>query len=199
MAVCVVCLLCADHVPCKQHFGDEPSGREAGRGSHTGTHTVLGKAGHDQLLTDHQRQLAAAFDSVTAYRDQRDEHRIVKRHHHHGHDDVDHEHGEHDEQETEFNRLLKVKVDQFVKKIFTEFGNPETMTMGVKGFESMMQKLDMYRLVSDGGAKEGSEKSRAGSSTSLNLINGQNEQAQQADAFKDTIAGVGRGDDGSFK
>uniref|UniRef100_A0A182JF84 Uncharacterized protein n=1 Tax=Anopheles atroparvus TaxID=41427 RepID=A0A182JF84_ANOAO len=183
MAVCVVCLLCADHVPCKQHFGDANSVAEAG-GPHRGTG---GGKVRDQLLTDHQHQLAAAYDSAPAYHRREEDHRIVKRHHHHhDHDEEEHGGGPHEVQETEFDRLLKAKVERFVKKIFAEFGNPETMTMGVQGFESMMRQLDMYRLVSDIGATDASGKSRAGSSTSLNLISGNKDQQEQeqANSFK---------------
>uniref|UniRef100_A0AAG5D8G4 Zinc transporter foi n=1 Tax=Anopheles atroparvus TaxID=41427 RepID=A0AAG5D8G4_ANOAO len=183
MAVCVVCLLCADHVPCKQHFGDANSVAEAG-GPHRGTG---GGKVRDQLLTDHQHQLAAAYDSAPAYHRREEDHRIVKRHHHHhDHDEEEHGGGPNEVQETEFDRLLKAKVERFVKKIFAEFGNPETMTMGVQGFESMMRQLDMYRLVSDIGATDASGKSRAGSSTSLNLIseNKDQQEQEQANSFK---------------
>uniref|UniRef100_A0A182QQ70 Zinc transporter foi n=1 Tax=Anopheles farauti TaxID=69004 RepID=A0A182QQ70_9DIPT len=136
MAVCVVCLLCADHVPCKQHFTD------------------IGSKSSETVDHHHQRELAAiAFSHSSTYTrneeyQQQQDHRRVKRHHHH-HDEEDKtEHGSGDVP-TEFDRLLKAKVEQFVRKIFTAYGDPETMTMGVKGFESMMLQLDMFRLVTD--------------------------------------------------
>uniref|UniRef100_A0A182NH19 Zinc transporter foi n=1 Tax=Anopheles dirus TaxID=7168 RepID=A0A182NH19_9DIPT len=134
MAVCVVCLLCADHVPCKQHFADD------GSSSRSSPETY-----DERARLDHQRELAAITFGGSSHQD----HRIVKRHHHHHdlhHDDEEAENGS--GAPTEFERLLKEKVEQFVRKIFTEYGDPETMTMGVKGFESMMRQLDMYRLVS---------------------------------------------------
>ncbi|XP_053676178.1 zinc transporter foi [Anopheles nili] len=131
MAVCVVCLLCADHVPCKQHFSDD---------------------GGQSMERDREYQLASTFGSASVNRHNEREHRIVKRHQHHHHHDHDEEPEKTGDSTTEFDRLLKEKVEQFVLKIFTDYGDPETMTMGVKGFESMMRQLDMYRLVSGGEA-----------------------------------------------
>lgn len=126
MAVCVVCLLCAHHVPCRQHFADDGGARSV-------------------------ETYGGMIVASPVYR-RSDEHRIVKRHQHHQHDhhhdDDGDDEGEEKESTSEFDRLLKAKVEQFVRKIFTEYGDPQTMTMGVKGFESMMRQLDMYRLVS---------------------------------------------------
>ncbi|XP_058826688.1 zinc transporter foi [Topomyia yanbarensis] len=136
VAVCVVCLLCADHLPCKQHDDEQLGGRLS---SVVGANTVYRRELDFRLLD------GARFVHEKA--------RVVKRHahghdhHHHGHDHV---HGEDDEDDDSlYNRAVKEKLDSFMQKIFLEFGDPQSMTMDVKGFESMMKRLNMYRLVTE--------------------------------------------------
>ncbi|XP_035905945.1 zinc transporter foi [Anopheles stephensi] len=162
MAVCVVCLLCADHVPCKQHFSDTDDGKpsETAAGRSVTIRDLRPLIGYD--LTD----IANTYEVVPAGDDWwngRLDHRIVKRHHHpHNH----HHHDDHDDEEeqstddtpTEFDRLMKDKMDQAMRKIFTEFGNPASMTMDVHGFERMMRQLGLVRLVS--GAATGDSEPR---------------------------------------
>uniref|UniRef100_A0A182PJW2 EF-hand domain-containing protein n=1 Tax=Anopheles epiroticus TaxID=199890 RepID=A0A182PJW2_9DIPT len=157
MAVCVVCLLCADHVPCKQHFSDD------GGAVKSFETTVGAKETSRSLLEHYQYEPAAGYDDTPASypRNSNGEvvHRIVKRHHHH-------HHGEEDEEEhaeaandtpTEFDRLMKGKMEQAMRKIFTEYGDPASMTMDVQGFERMVHQLGMFRLVQPGATSDGSE------------------------------------------
>uniref|UniRef100_A0A182S8G6 Zinc transporter foi n=1 Tax=Anopheles maculatus TaxID=74869 RepID=A0A182S8G6_9DIPT len=169
MAVCVVCLLCADHVPCKQHFSDS-------HGSSKSSET----AGRSDTIRDVRSLIdlpyeptivAQSFEAISPGEDWRnsDVHRIVKRHHHHHHNhhDTDDDHDdEHDTDgtQTEFDRLMKDKMNQAMRKIFTEYGNPASMTMDVQGFERMVRQLGMFRLIpgatatgeSDGNVLDGS-------------------------------------------
>ncbi|XP_058064574.1 zinc transporter foi-like isoform X2 [Anopheles bellator] len=144
MAVCVVCLLCADHVPCKQHFIDDGSPNGVGGKVYDRGATFPGSP----KFTDQRRPLGDPSIEPAAITQQEAGHRLVKRHQHNHHDgEDDHEEDERSVERTEFEELLKPKVQQFVEKIFTEFGNPDTMTMDGKGFERMMHRLGLYQLV----------------------------------------------------
>lgn len=128
MAVCVVCLLCADHLPCKQH-DDDPLGARA-----------VNSAAAPLYHTDYRRIEDSA--SATLEKSQ-----PTKRHthdHNHGHDH-DHDHDEKADEEAE----RREKLDGFMQRIFKEFGDPGTMTMDVMGFEAMVKRLNMYRLVTE--------------------------------------------------
>ena len=140
MAVCVVCLLCADHLPCKQHFSDDGTEKlvPGPRGTLRNVRSLLDQQQYEPVV--------AAYDAV---------HRIVRRHAHHHHEEEDHE--EEDvhtegvsEAPTEFDRLIKGKMEQAMRKIFTEYGDPASMTMDVQGFERMVRQLGMIRLVQSG-------------------------------------------------
>ncbi|XP_050073849.1 zinc transporter foi [Anopheles maculipalpis] len=161
MAVCVVCLLCADHVPCKQHFSD--TDRSSKSSDTAGRSDTMREV--RSLIGDLQYEpttIAKSYEALATAGDWRnsDAHRIVKRHHshhHNHHDDHDEEEQDTDETQTEFDRLMKDKMDQAMRKIFTEYGNPASMTMDVHGFERMMRQLGMFRLIPGAAATADSE------------------------------------------
>lgn len=135
MAVCVVCLLCADHLPCKQHDATLDSGTDP----------------------------RLAMNSILAV----NKVPTVKRHthghdhehdHSHGHD---HDHGHSDDHDHGREAVIREKLDTFMVSIFKEFGDSTSMTMDVAGFENMMKRLNMYRLVTErlGGSGGGSSSS----------------------------------------
>uniref|UniRef100_A0A182K0Z9 Zinc transporter foi n=1 Tax=Anopheles christyi TaxID=43041 RepID=A0A182K0Z9_9DIPT len=176
MAVCVVCLLCAEHVPCKQHFSDD--------GVVKSLNTVGGKEANRNvrsLFDPHQYEPAAPYEQAAAsnqWSNSEVVHRIVKRHHHHHHGEEEEEaHTEAvSDTPTEFDRLMKGKMEQAMRKIFTEYGDPASMTMGVQGFERMVRQLGMFRLV----------QSEATSGHKLVNSSGSNasESPQEVDSFK---------------
>lgn len=128
MAVCVVCLLCADHLPCKQHDDSD-----------------LGLRLPPMSIPDNHRRLEPLGSAENGH------HHLVKRHthgHDHHHHHGDHDHDDHDEDE-DVQVAVREKLDVFMAAIFKEFGDPTSMTMGVVGFENMMKRLNMYRLVTD--------------------------------------------------
>uniref|UniRef100_A0A182HMA8 Uncharacterized protein n=1 Tax=Anopheles arabiensis TaxID=7173 RepID=A0A182HMA8_ANOAR len=137
MAVCVVCLLCADHLPCKQHFSDDGTEKlvPGPRGTLRNVRSLLDQQQYEPVV--------AAYDAV---------HRIVRRHAHHHHEEEEedvHTEGV-SEAPTEFDRLIKGKMELAMRKIFTEYGDPASMTMDVQGFERMVRQLGMIRLVQSG-------------------------------------------------
>ncbi|ETN64891.1 hypothetical protein AND_003353 [Anopheles darlingi] len=142
MAVCVVCLLCADHVRCKQHFSgvDQASSVE--------------RIKYDRTINpaiDHEQRWLPYGEYDTSLHQRQEEtngdHRIVKRHSHHNHAAEEKKHGDEEDQREEFERKLNPMVKEFVMKIFAEFGNPETMQMDGKGFERMIDRLGLYQMI----------------------------------------------------
>lgn len=131
MAVCVVCLLCADHLPCKQH-DDDPLGK-ASSGTGTIYHNTFRRIEEDS---------AALEKSQPTKRHAHDTGHSHQHHHGHGHG---HDHDHDGEEEAE----RREKLDSFMQRIFKEFGDAGTMTMDVGGFEAMVKRLNMYRLVTE--------------------------------------------------
>ncbi|XP_053690042.1 zinc transporter foi [Sabethes cyaneus] len=139
MAVCVVCLLCADHLPCKQHDDDPVLGRLSTAAS---PNTLYRREPDFRRLDGSRYHLGS------------EKARLVKRHNHHS-DHHHHDHGEEDDEDEDdsvYSRAAREKMDKFIRKIFGEFGDAQSMTMDVIGFENMMKRLNMYRLVTDGEA-----------------------------------------------
>uniref|UniRef100_A0A1Q3FVM2 Putative zinc transporter foi n=1 Tax=Culex tarsalis TaxID=7177 RepID=A0A1Q3FVM2_CULTA len=130
MAVCVVCLLCADHLPCKQH-DDDPLGTTANAGA--------ARIYHNDFRRIEDSVAALEKSQPTKRHTAHDDH--SHQHQHHGHD------GDHDEDDGEAER--RAKLDPFMQRIFKEFGDAGTMTMDVGGFEAMVKRLNMYRLVTE--------------------------------------------------
>ncbi|KXJ77503.1 hypothetical protein RP20_CCG007392 [Aedes albopictus] len=153
MAVCVVCLLCADHLPCKQHDAGLNAGTDPRLANPSATTTT------------------AAMNSVVAV----SKLSPVKRHthghdHHHDHGSHgghDHDHGGGDGEEDDRMAAIREQLDPFMVSIFKEFGDSTSMTMDVAGFENLMKRLNMYRLVTErlSGSSSGGSSSSSGSSS----------------------------------
>lgn len=127
MAVCVVCLLCADHLPCKQH-DDDPLGTSANAGAARIYHNDF------RRIEDSAAELAKS--------------QPTKRHTHDGHSHQHHHHN-HGDDDDDGGAERREKLDSFTQRIFKEFGDAGTMTMDVGGFEAMVKRLNMYRLVTE--------------------------------------------------
>lgn len=160
MTVCVVCLLCAQHLPCKQHFDDDNSLQNP-KILLQDDYGQMKYIKRDEPTTDAlygnnlPYDAMPKVDSIPHKRKGRTKNRSnngpaataatlnrVKRHGDHNHDAYDHE--EHPE-----DRVGVHYSDAFVKKIFAQFGDAEKLTMDVHGFEKMIKHLELYRLVDD--------------------------------------------------
>ncbi|XP_062542549.1 zinc transporter foi [Armigeres subalbatus] len=169
MAVCVVCLLCADHLPCKQHDADSGSEPRLSGGSTFSTVAAMNSI--------FRRPDTVAPGKV----------HLVKRHthdHDHHHHGGGHDH-DHDDEDDDRTAEVRDKLDTFMVSIFKEFGDPTSMTMDVAGFENMMKRLNMYRLVTEriGGS---------GSSSSLVTSSAHDRDADSDDACINSVAFVKR-------
>lgn len=150
MAVCVVCLLCAEHLPCKhvddntmsaKKFIENDDSRLVNQNYMDITYltdknsynTVLeetvpnkrkGRTKNHNEQSDSDKQPALEKPN---YRD--------KRHAIHSNSD--------DEPDVHRNSQM------YVRKLFERFGDENTMTMDVIGFENMLKMLNLYSLFED--------------------------------------------------
>lgn len=154
MAVCVVCLLCVDHLPCKQHFDIIPSDpmqppdvlkRIHGDRLHTVESNVNSKKNCPQLPIDTLQQ------NSNNRRQPRDSRRYrtkpatetVQRLKRHVHKQIGNE---------AHNLPATDDVNEFTKRIFQHYGNGDTMN--VAGFEKMLKHLGLYNLFDEPGEAE---------------------------------------------
>lgn len=165
MAVCVVCLLCAEHLPCHQHldaaaalgaigstappsFGPTPDGGRSRTGeAATPPISIAAQRYVNTLHLPNEWRDAGAPETTPQSRAKRHSHAHGGEADEHGHQ---HQHGQ--------QRTLPAQ--SFVQKLFERFGNAtgDGQTMNVVGFERMLNKLGLYELLHGGGgtASEGS-------------------------------------------
>ena len=130
MAVCVVCLLCAEHLPCKEHVLI-PSDNDAS------------SLQQQSLSTYKNSVLTQAADIPGAYlydkrKDKTKDEVIVRQKRHADHHHTSHHH------HAETPEVTKA----YVKKLFNLFSNQNTNTMNIDEFENMMKQLDLKQLIS---------------------------------------------------
>lgn len=168
MAVCVVCLLCAEHLPCKQHFEDSlqdptkfvPNNDYANIPNYIDRiqmpdteepyniqtqHITMPNTRRGRTKRNHiGNELNSPSDSVHR-RNRRhiteDSDNSVRSKRHGGHD-----HHSHDDDEKMVDTL---PAHAFVQKIFQKFGNVDSLTMNVFGFEKMLKDLGLYELLDE--------------------------------------------------
>lgn len=137
MAVCVVCLLCADHLPCKEHILGQNKG------------SIINSVENQESRDDSQFQMKVADIPGNYFYDKRkdrtkdDELMVVvrKRRHADHHED---EHVQHEHEETP-----EVTKD-YIQKIFNKFSSrDEVDSMNIDGFEKMMSTLELKNLMSN--------------------------------------------------
>lgn len=148
MAVCVVCLLCADHLPCKQHIDDTNLIPNLFNTEYNYTKTgETNPAAYPKVIptqTQYENKERDRTKNVE-YQNPGDEVSIrSKRHAHHSHDV--HNHDDDDVSKVEFNEHTRT----FIKKIIERFSKSKTKnTLSLADFQDMLQKLDMYNLYDD--------------------------------------------------
>lgn len=188
MAVCVVCLLCADHLPCHQHLdaaaaalgaaaAEAPDGLSVAAQRFVNTlhlpnephsnHAAAAAASALSAAEDYYRDQPNEIDAYRAYTVERKARHNVrsKRHAHHGASAThaaEHAHGHdsatHDDDD--------VSAKSFVQKLFQRFGSAGdaagVQTMNVVGFERMLDHLGLYEMLqgsSSGGGSAADAKS----------------------------------------
>lgn len=192
MAVCVVCLLCAEHLPCKQHFEDSlqdptkflPNNEYANIPNYIDRIQLPDTEEPYSIETQHitmpntrrgrtKRGNIVIGSDLTSPSDSK--HRRNRRHiaqdpdssvrskRHGGHDH--HSHNDDDEMAD------TLPAHAFVQKIFQKFGNVDSLTMNVIGFEKMLKDLGLYELLDEKLSSISKEKIQPANDTVSRRIN----------------------------
>lgn len=156
VAVCVVCLLCAEHLPCKQHFENTktddamqilmlndtgpPIMRQSRLGDGHLPNTELYDRPDYTLPNKRRGRTRNDLQESTEEEYIEKNHLRSKRHATTGGSDDRHSNG------IAYNRLTN---KAFVKKIFKQFGDENELKMSVQGFERMLKLLGLHSLVDD--------------------------------------------------
>lgn len=163
MAVCVVCLLCADHLPCQQHVetlfpnnlaaispGEHhinAGGGGGGSWEHTPLNAIVYKSKdisatssysaktQQKRTTDAASSLSSPIaDVTTTNRGDNRNRRRKKRH-------ADHGHGGSSSSENSRPEITNT----FLRRIFSEYGSGDTIN--VDDFQRMLEKLGLHQLL----------------------------------------------------
>lgn len=149
MAVCVVCLLCADHLPCKEHFEktDLLNAKQQ-------PNTFLFKNDEINFIEknsfDDRLYTTTISDDSVIYDKRKEKRKIdettttrTKRHaeHHHHHEDND--------DDGMMNNGINKNSKNFLEKLFKQFGDGEKLTMNINGFEKLLKHLNLYSLITN--------------------------------------------------
>lgn len=189
MAVCVVCLLCADHLPCKQHFEEtantqkfvpDPDGNSIADQRYVDTlHLPNGNQRHFEHspYLVHKRRGRTKHSASTFHADDVVANDVAK--------DPNRRRQRRQAAPTQTEWLSSAQTDTrprtkrhaghhhdepedstrpseyFIRKLFENFGDSDKQTMNVTQFEKMMSKLQLYRLL-------GNERDEVEKSTSTN-------------------------------
>ncbi|XP_065360064.1 zinc transporter foi [Calliphora vicina] len=135
MAVCVVCLLCADHLPCQQHVETLFPAQNLNT-EYTQLNAVVYNA--NDLSSSHASKTQSSETTVayaTSSSDNRRRRRTKRHSGDHGHD-----HDEHD------SHTRPEITEAFLKRIFNEFGSGND-TIHVHDFQRMLNKLGLHQLL----------------------------------------------------
>ena len=140
MAVCVVCLLCADHLPCKEHIlssDNIPSLKHINAiiGSEMTEPRIPGSDITGTYMYDKRKDKTKVDDDKDV------EVNLIRTRRHADHS-TEHEHHPH------HHEIAKV-TKTYVELIFEKFGNSTTNTMNLQDFDNMLRKLNLYNLITD--------------------------------------------------
>ncbi|CRL08732.1 CLUMA_CG021368, isoform A [Clunio marinus] len=141
MAVCVVCLLCAEHLPCKEHVPNEnikaigdSQQKYFPPPSDLRTHVKEADIPHNYIYDKRKDKIKDESNNDVA----------LVRHKRHG------DHGIHNQQHQQHHHDETPEVTKdYIKKIFNRFSNRNTNTMNVDEFEAMMMHLELKHLMRD--------------------------------------------------
>lgn len=136
MAVCVVCLLCAEHLPCKEHVA-LPS---------ENINSVVENLPNSPFINDVKRLTEIAEIPGSYLHDKRkfktkDQLVVVRRKRHADHD----HHLAHNHHHIETPEVTKL----YIQKLFSQFSNRNTNTMNLEEFEKMMMKIGLKNLLTE--------------------------------------------------
>lgn len=134
VAVCVMCLLCAEHFPCKGHIeGNENNKENLIKYSKDSRAEYLAQFSHESNMNE----MVLENDDVHAkHKNQREIVRL-KRHAHHAHS-----------KSNSIDSYLNIgnSSKKYIGKIFSKYGKSDQM-MTLASFDELLNKLDLKKLV----------------------------------------------------
>lgn len=138
VAVCVVCLLCAEHFPCKGHIeGNENNKENLIKYSKDSRAEYLAQVSHESNMKEGDAKLAQRISDDKSQRE------IVrlKRHTHH-------EHNKSKSNSIDGNLNIASSSKKYLGKIFSKYGKSESsQLMTLANFDELLTKLDLKKLV----------------------------------------------------
>lgn len=143
MAVCVVCLLCADHLPCQQHVETLlSSGVGLATSDGVWEHSPLNAIvyNRDGTVSSAKPTNAAADGSTISYVTTNSDDRRRRRRKRH----ADHGHNHASSDTTDSPKRPEI-TEAFVKRIFNEYGTGDTIN--VQDFQRMLEKIGLHELL----------------------------------------------------
>lgn len=144
VAVCVVCLLCAEHFPCKGHIeGNENNKENLIKYSKDSRAEYLAQISHESNMNDvKQRKSDENVNSNVKNEGQREIVRLKRHTHHHHHD--------HNSKSNSIDSNLNIASSskKYLGKIFSKYGSSESsQVMTLTNFDELLTKLDLKKLV----------------------------------------------------
>lgn len=139
MAVCVVCLLCADHLPCQQHVETLFPAQQILNPEYTPLNAVVYNT-HDLSPSSALSSKAHTTETTVAYATSSSDNRRrrrTKRHSANGHD-----HG-HDHNDGDVSTRPEI-TEAFLERIFKEFGS-DNDTINIQDFQRILKKLGLHQ------------------------------------------------------
>lgn len=135
MAVCVVCLLCAEHLPCKEHVSAPANNALDGSQRLSPSDGVGMFSKPAESIYDKRKDKTKENYKVLIRGKRHAGHEHSEKHHH-----------------TETPEATKV----YIQKLFAHFSNNDTKTMNIDEFGKMMEQLNLTNMLSDSKAASGS-------------------------------------------
>lgn len=131
VAVCVVCLLCADHLPCKTHFELLAASPYVSAGDYLNSDADFSQASIAGVGGDNVQQSQSPISHQEVQ-----PHTRRKRHSVHPPAVVD-------EDAIHMNDNSR----RYIEQIFERYGNGDAKTMNLDGFENMLEHLGLTNLL----------------------------------------------------
>uniref|UniRef100_A0A336LX90 CSON008453 protein n=1 Tax=Culicoides sonorensis TaxID=179676 RepID=A0A336LX90_CULSO len=142
VAVCIVCLLCAEHFPCKGHMeGNENNKENLIKYSKDSRAEYLAQIGSHGNNMNEKTNSNGYIDSEIS--NQR-EHVRLKRHSHAHHSEDNSR-----SKNLDNNFQIASSSKKYLEKIFSKYGDSESQIMTLTHFDDILNKLDLKKLVVD--------------------------------------------------
>ncbi|XP_063698679.1 zinc transporter foi [Culicoides brevitarsis] len=180
VAVCVVCLLCTEHFPCKGHIEGNENLKENLIKYSKDSRMEYEEAHIGNVVNVDSERISEGRSNLHKNKIQRETVRLKRHTHHHHH--------EAKSDSREDNLSIASSSKKYLGKIFTRFGgNDDTMTLA--NFNELLTKLELKKLVTEPkDLKKGKIMDSETCLTSLDLVQRISGKSQNPDVHAEPIA-----------